>query len=150
MEVASRFTDAGFGIKDIAVAGNERTSKESALEALGVGKGESIFAVSPKEARARLLALPWVSDAEVKREFPDGVSIRLIEKRPFALWRTNAGVVVVERTGAVITAAKPDAFARLPMLAGAGAPEAAAPFIDALRSLKAVSARVQTMDRRAG
>ena len=145
--VAARFTDAGFGITDITVAGNERTSKEAAIEALGVGQGESIFAVSPSQARERLMRLPWVADAEVKREFPGAISIRLMEKRPFALWRTNTGIAVVERSGAVITAAKPETFARLPMLAGVGAPEAAAPFIDALRSLKAVSARVQTIDR---
>ncbi len=142
-----KFVGIGFAIDGIALAGNQRTTRDAAFAALGVGKGESIFALSPGEARAKLLRLPWVADAEVRRQFPDGVSIRLIEKRPFALWRSANSVVVVERSGAVITAAKADSFPRLPMLAGAGAPQAAAPFIDALGPLKAVSARIQSVER---
>lgn len=145
--VEEKFAGAGFAIDGIALAGNQRTTPEAAIAALGVAQGESIFALSPGEARAQLLRLPWVADAEVRRQFPDGVSIRLIEKRPFALWRNANTVVVVERSGAVITAAKADGFPRLPVLAGAGAPRAAAPFIDALAPLKAVSARIQTIER---
>jgi len=145
--IDSKFADAGFAIRAIAITGNQRTSEQAVIEALGVNRGDSIFTVSPKEARARLMRLPWVADAEVYRRLPASISIRLMEKRPFALWRTEKGIVVVERSGAVITPAKAENFARLPMLIGAGAPEAAAPFIDALLATKAVLPRTQSIER---
>ena len=145
--VEDRFAGAGFAVKGITIAGNEHTTKDEAIAALGVKEGGSIFAASPSQTRKRLMRLPWVSDAEVRRQLPDTVFIRLIEKRPFALWRNGAEIAVIERSGGVITAAQPESFAKLPMLAGAGAPKAAAAVIDALRTHKAISARIQSAER---
>ena len=141
------FTDAGFAVRDITLTGEERTAADAAYAALALGKGGSIFSVRPEEARARLLMLPWVADAEVRRHFPDTVSVRLVEKRPFALWRNGKEVSVVERSGAVITTADTDRFAHLPVVIGPGAPETAAPIIDALAGQKAIEARLQAVQR---
>lgn len=145
--ITAPFTEAGFAVRDITLAGQERTTPEAAYAVLGIAKGGSIFAVRPDEARARLLMLPWVAEAEVRRRFPDTISVRLIEKRAFALWRNGTELSVVERSGAVITRAGANRFGRLPLIAGAGAPEAAAPIIDALAGEKAVSARLQAIAR---
>lgn len=141
------FTDAGFAVRDITLTGEERTAADAAYAALAIGKGGSIFSVRPEEARARLLMLPWVADAEVRRHFPDLVSVRLVEKRPFALWRNGKEVSVVQRSGAVITKAGTESFAHLPLLIGPGAPETAAPIIDALAGQKAIAARLQAVER---
>ena len=141
------FTDAGFALRDITLTGEERTAADAAYAALALGKGGSIFSVRPEEARARLLMLPWVADAEVRRHFPDTVSVRLIEKRPFALWRNGKEVSIVERSGAVITTAGTEGFAHLPLVIGPGAPETAAPIIDALAGQKAIAARLQAVER---
>jgi len=94
-----------------------------------------------------LLDLPWVGDAEVRRNLPNTISIRLIEKRPFALWRNGKSMVVIERSGAVITDVDTGGFETLSLFAGAGAPEAAASFLDAVRPYRAVTARLQTIQR---
>jgi len=83
----------------------------------------------------------------VRRRFPDTVSVRLFEKRPFALWRMGADIAVVERSGAVIAGAEAGAFARLPILIGDGAPEAAAPVVDALAAQRALGSRVRGLER---
>lgn len=140
------FASAGFAVKGISLSGNERTTTAAAYTALGVQRGRSIFAFDPAGARDRLLKLPWVADAEVRRQFPDTVVVRLIEKRPFALWRSGAEFVVVERSGAVIAKVAAESF-RLPLLTGVGAPEAAAPFIDALGAYKTLSSRVRMIER---
>jgi cell division protein FtsQ len=126
------FTDAGFAVRDITLVGEERTAADAAYAALAIGKGGSIFSVRP---------------AEVRRHFPDSVSVRIVEKRPFALWRNGKEVSIVERSGAVITKAGTDRFAHLPLIAGPGAPEAAAPIIDALAGQKAIQARLQAIER---
>ncbi len=141
------FTDAGFAVRNVTLAGEERTAADAAYAALAIGKGGSIFSVRPDEARARLLMLPWVADAEVRRHFPDSVSVRLVEKRPFALWRNGKELSIVERSGAVITKAGTESFAHLPLISGLGAPETAAPIIDALAGQKAIQARLQAIER---
>jgi len=137
---------AGFAVRQIHLSGNERTAEEAAFEALDAVQGASIFALDPAAARKRLLALPWVAGAEVSRQLPDTVSVRLIEKRPFALWRNGADLAIVERSGAVITREGTEAF-RLPVISGEGAPEAAAQFLDALGAFKATGARVRMIER---
>jgi cell division protein FtsQ len=141
------FNDAGFALSNVTITGGERTTPESASAALALVKGGSIFGVRPDAARARLLMLPWVADAEVRRQFPDKVTVRLIEKRPFAIWKAGNELSVVERSGAVIIKVQDDTFGRLPVIAGAGAPEAAAPMIDALAKEKAIQARLVVIDR---
>jgi cell division protein FtsQ len=138
---------AGFAVGDVDIAGAERTSAADAYAALSIERGQSIFTVNAAEARARLLGLPWVRDAEVRRMLPGALSVRLIEKRPFALWRNGKSTVVIERSGDVITEADTGEFAHLPLFAGSGAPEAAAVFLDAVRPYRAVFARLQTIQR---
>jgi cell division protein FtsQ len=145
--IAAPFMDAGFALREVTITGEERTTPEAASAALALTKGDSIFGVRPDAARARLLMLPWVADAEVRRHFPDKVTVRLIEKRPFALWKNGNELSVVERSGAVITKVQESPAGHLPNIAGAGAPEAAAPMIDALASQKAIQARLVAIER---
>lgn len=137
---------AGFAIRQVHLSGNERTTEDAAFTAVDVAQGRSIFAVDPAAARKRLLQLPWVSDAEVSRQFPDTVSIRLIEKRPFALWRNGTALSVIERNGSIITKDGAASF-HLPVISGTGAPNSAAPFLDALGAFKAVNGRVRMIQR---
>jgi cell division protein FtsQ len=107
--------DAGFGISSVRMVGNRRTQPDDILKALGVQSGESIFAADVRDARKRLMALPWVFDAEVRRQFPDSISVSLVERVPFALWQQDNGLLyVVERSGRTITVAQRSQFPHLP------------------------------------
>jgi len=141
------FTSAGFIVRDITLEGNERTSAQDVYDALGIEAGISIFDADPAEIRDRLIGLPWVSDVAVSRHFPDLVAIRLIEKRPFAFWQVGSSLVVVERSGAVIEGAEPEPSMHLPLLIGPGAPDVAAPLLDALGNQRALGARLQGVER---
>jgi cell division protein FtsQ len=141
------FAAVGFTVQDIALEGNERTPAESVHASLGIKAGDSIFLANPAAIRSNLLELPWVADAVVSRRFPDFVSIRLIEKRPFALWQVGSSTVMVERSGAVIEGVQPSFTERLPLIVGPGAPEIAAPILDLLDRQRAVRARLQRVER---
>lgn len=145
--IETSLADAGFAVRKITLTGQERTSADAVYTALAIAPGDPIFAVHPDSARARLLMLPWVADAEVRRQFPDSISVRLIEKRPFALWQSGGTLWVIERSGAAITEADRSAFPHLPLLLGEGAPDAAAAIIDAVAKQTAVSARLQAIER---
>jgi cell division protein FtsQ len=139
--------DAGFGITSVRLGGNHRTQPGDILTALGFQQEESIFAADVQAARTRLLALPWVFDAEVRRQYPDSISVNIVERLPFALWQTGNGLYVVERSGRTITIAQGSQFPHLPLLIGDGAPEAAADLVDAIALHRAVNARLKAMQR---
>ncbi|MDE1987043.1 MAG: FtsQ-type POTRA domain-containing protein [Alphaproteobacteria bacterium] len=134
--------DAGFGITQVHLSGNVRTPQVTIMAALGFTQGQSIFSVNLPSARARLMQLPWVADAVVKRRYPDDINVRIVEKQPFARWQTPKDSYVVERSGAVITDKGLDQFPRLPLLLGDGAPQKAAPIVAAVAGYRAIAARV--------
>ena len=144
---AALFDDAGFGISQVHLAGNSRTPPESILAALGFEPGQSIFGADIQLARARLMKLDWVADADVRRRYPDDISVHIVEKLPFALWQSPDGKVwVVERDGGLITRDGVAEFRRLPLLVGAGG-ASAADIVDAVAQHRAVSARVKAYER---
>ncbi len=136
--------DAGFTIRNIHIAGGQRTPAETIAAALDLKKEQSIFAADLTAARARLLALDWVASAEVVRRYPDTIHVSIVEKRPFALWQppANAAIAVVERNGRPITTQGIEQFVRLPKLVGAGAPQASAELVDIVAAHRAVNARI--------
>jgi cell division protein FtsQ len=145
--------DAGFGISEIHITGNRRTPYNQVLEVLGMKPGQSIFSADLWSARERLARLEWIASAEIHRRYPDAIFVTLVEKRPFALWqapadaRGEASIWVVERNGLPITSRDLEKFRRLPKLAGAGAPQAAADLVDAVAAHRAIAARIAVYAR---
>jgi cell division protein FtsQ len=146
-DVSAVVADAGFGISSVHLAGNRRTRPDDILAALGFQPGESIFTADVQAARKRLIALPWVSDAEVHRQYPDSISVSIVERLPFALWQMPNATYVVERSGRTITIAREQDFPHLPTVIGEGAPEAAADLVEAVAPHRAISARLKAMER---
>ena len=140
--INAAMTDAGFGIGSINLAGAKHTDPQDILVALGFQPGQSIFAADIQAARHRLLALEWVADAEVRRQYPNTITISIVEKVPFALWETPNGTYLVERSGRTIGLFDPSSFPHLPVLAGDGAPQTAAALVDAVQAHRATAARV--------
>ncbi len=140
-------TEAGFGISEVHLTGNKRTPPETIAAALGFQPGESIFGADIQGARARLLKLDWVAEADVRRRYPDDISVRIVEKLPFALWQSPDGAVyVVERDGGLITREGLSEFKHLPLLLGAGGANAS-DIVDAVALHRAVFARVRAYQR---
>jgi cell division protein FtsQ len=140
--------NAGFGVYEIHINGNRRVPTGTIFAALGLKPGQSIFFVDLPEARARIMALDWIGSADVMRRYPDSITVTVTEKHPFALWQTPEGeVAVMERSGGLITTHDVEKFSRLPKLIGPGAPQTAAPLVDAVMAHRAVSARVAAYER---
>lgn len=138
---------SGLAVGKVTLEGQSHTEPNDVYAAVGFHEGDSMLSVHPSDVRARLMTLPWVADAAVKRVYPDTVAITVIEKLPFALWQHGHEISVVERSGKPITTADPTEFTRLPMLTGDGAPEAAAPLLDAIGATRAISSRIKRIER---
>ena len=122
-EVLAASARAGLKVEDVLVEGRTRTTRSAILDALTVARDVPILGFDPHLAKARLEALPWVREATVERRLPDTVFIRLVERAPLALWQQGGRLTVIDRGGAVIEGAPPEAFANLPLLVGEDAPD---------------------------
>jgi cell division protein FtsQ len=140
--IGAVLSDAGFGISSIRIDGNRRSDPKDILAALGFAPGQSIFGADVQAARKHLLALEWVADARVRRQYPDLVTVSIVEKQPFALWEKPDGTYVVERSGRTIGLFDPRSFPHLPVLLGQNAPQTAAALVDAVSAHRATAARV--------
>ena len=115
--------EVGLELGDVLVEGRERTERRVVLETLGVVRGQPILAFDPHAAQARLERLPWVRSATVARRLPAAIHVRLIERRPLALWQFQGRISVIDRGGEVIPGVEPKAFTRLLLVVGEDAPD---------------------------
>lgn len=142
----------GLVVADIKVEGRETTDRDTILAALGAAPGTPILAMSPSRAREQLESLPWVRSAVVERRLPDTLYVRLVERKPLALWQHGGKLELIDRAGAVIPVTRLDRFAKLPMVVGESAARHAAELLDMLATepdlASRVSAAIRVGDRR--
>ena len=139
--------DAGLELGDVLVEGRERTERSVVLETLGVVRGQPILAFDPHAAKARLERLPWVRGATVERRLPESIHVRLIERRPLALWQYRGRITVIDRRGEVIPGAEPKAFTRLLLVVGEDAPDHTPDLLAMLHGEPELQARVSAAVR---
>jgi len=74
-----------FKAKGLVVTGTHRLTENEVLTAAQIHTGVNIFSVNLSKARKRLIANSWIQDAEVSRELPSGINIRIKEQEPLAI-----------------------------------------------------------------
>ncbi|MFA6009132.1 MAG: FtsQ-type POTRA domain-containing protein [Desulfobacteraceae bacterium] len=79
----------GFTAKRVVVFGANRLSDSDVLRQADVKVGENIFHVNLSVVRQRLLAHSWIGSAEVTREIPDAILIKIKEHEPQAIVEMN-------------------------------------------------------------
>ncbi|HUN39102.1 MAG TPA: cell division protein FtsQ/DivIB [Acetobacteraceae bacterium] len=144
---------AGLRIEHIEFEGRQNTPEPLLNAALGVTKGEPILGFSLDAARKRIETLSWVKQATVERRLPSTIVVNIKERRPFAIWQNDNKFMLIDRDGNVVASHQDLAhFRNLPLVVGPGAPQAAAPLIDALMARPAlqkyVVAAVRVGERR--
>jgi cell division protein FtsQ len=140
----------GLTVADIRVEGRETTDRQTIIDALGAGPGTAILAVSPRRAKERLESLPWVRSAVIERHLPDTIYVRLVERKPLALWQHNGKIELIDREGGVIPVPRLDRFAKLPMVVGPDAATHAAELLAMLGSEPDLATRVTAAVRVGG
>lgn len=124
---------AGFVVKKIPVEGREYTDADVLFALINVNEGDPILSFKPKEAKTQIEKIGWVNSAHVERRLPDTIYIRLIERKPIALWHNKGELFLVDEGGALITQGQLDRFKNLIMVRGKGAPKRTAELISMLK-----------------
>lgn len=128
----SLMADAGLTVQSVTLEGRAETARTDIIRMLGIKRGTLMIDVDVDEARARLEALPWVESAEVRRVWPDRIYVRVVERKPVAIWQNDGELAVIDRAGHAIAGEDVTRFTNLPLVVGKGADSAAAGLLDLL------------------
>jgi len=74
-----------FNADILTIQGTRRLSETQVVKQSQIHKGINILSVHLETVRKRLIANPWIADAEVSRELPNGIHIRITEHQPLAM-----------------------------------------------------------------
>lgn len=141
---------AGLSVQEIFVEGRDETSSAEILAALGLERGTPILDFDPAEAKRELERLPWIREAAVERRLPDTVHVRIVERKPLALWQRHGQLAVIDRDGVEIRTADPARFNHLPVVVGDDAPKHAAQLLALLATEPDLERRVTAAIRVGG
>jgi cell division protein FtsQ len=115
---------AGFGISEVALAGEHEVSRDDILKTAGITEHTSLLFLDAAQTRARLLTNPWIAEATVLKLYPGRLRIEIKERNAFALWQREARTSLIAHDGTVLAQSVADRFAALPLVVGAGAERA--------------------------
>jgi cell division protein FtsQ len=134
-------TSPAFAAREIQVEGTHRLSEGEVAQIAGLAIGQNVFEVAPEEARRRLLASPWIAEAEVRRRLPGRWTLTIREREPVALLALSGtgsgaleratassfeGLFLVSDEGTVFKQLEPGDPADLPVITGIDADRFAA------------------------
>jgi cell division protein FtsQ len=135
--------DSGLRVRNVLVEGRAQTKAAEILDALRAERGAPLLAIDVASAKERLERLPWVKTAVVERRLPDTLSVRVEERKAFALWQRGKRLAVIDRDGTVIVSDKLGRFADRPLVVGEGAEARAAEIVDLLAADPQLRRRVE-------
>ncbi len=134
---------SGYRIANIYVEGRHYTDAQSLKAIINVQKGDPLFAFDVAQAQELMQRLSWVKSAEVKRQLPDTIYVKITERQPFALWQRSGRLSVIDEEGAVLTDQRAPEFSKLIILVGEEVPAQAKQFIAMLQAEPDLMARTE-------
>lgn len=106
-----------FEARQIRISGNDRLTSGEILTRARLSPGVNILSLNLFVVRKRLLADPWIAEAEVSRELPDSVQIRVKEHQPLAILDLGRKFLLDE-TGEIFKELEGEPLTALPLVAG--------------------------------
>ena len=109
---------AGFGVERVTISGISRMYEREVLAAAGIDWRSSVLFLDVNEVRERLIRVPLIASASVRKLYPNEIVINQVEREPAALWQKNGEISVIAADGTVIDTMRDDRYATLPLVVG--------------------------------
>ncbi len=106
-----------FAARQMSIEGTQRLTPETVARQAGIRMGDNILAINLSLVRKRLLAHPWIAEAEVRREIPSRLIIRIKEQDALAMVDFGQKFLI-NRQGQIFKAWDPSDPADLPVVSG--------------------------------
>jgi len=95
-------TSPRFAVTDIQATGGKRRSTEEVAATAGIAKGQNVFSIDLDKSRKQLESDPWIESAEITRQLPGTLVIRVTEREAAGIVAMAEGTYLVTRDGALI------------------------------------------------
>jgi len=116
LDIAARLS--GFGVERVTISGISRMYEREVLAAAGIDWRSSVPFLDVGAVREKLLRVPLIAQASVRKIYPNEIAITQVEREPAALWQKNGEISVIAADGTVIDAMRDDRYASLPLVVG--------------------------------
>jgi cell division septal protein FtsQ len=88
-----------FTLRRFHISGNERARTEEILTALAPWKAGNLVTLDLPPLATQLQRLPWIERVTLAKKFPDGLSVRVAERKPVALLREGGQLFFLDARG---------------------------------------------------
>jgi cell division septal protein FtsQ len=88
-----------FTLRRFHISGNNRARTEEILTALAPWKAGNLVMLDLAPLASQLQRLPWVERVTLAKKFPDGLSVRVAERKPVALLREGGRLFFLDARG---------------------------------------------------
>lgn len=113
------FKGGYFTIHGVAVNGVVTLKREDVLSLSGIQEGGNTFRLDLEEIAKRISSNPWVEEASVRRELPEGIVVDIKEREPFAKAVVGDKLYLIDPKGYVMARVESHEYKHLPVIGGA-------------------------------
>jgi cell division protein FtsQ len=142
----------GFDISKVSVLGVQELIEQEVIDFSGITSVQSLAFLDTEKVQNQLLQNPLIAQAEVRKLFPNRLTIRIKERSPYAIWQKEGEIHLIAEDGESIDTMRDDRFKRLPHVVGEGANKRVAEYarlLEAAGDLKSkIRAGVLVSERR--
>lgn len=121
----------GFVLENVIIEGEQNLEEDAVLKLLNAAKDTPIFSINLSDVRNKLMKNRWIKEVSVARRLPNTIHIKLLERKPIAIWQINNRLFLIDNEGFEITR-DIGAFTHLLHVVGVGANIYASKFIEVL------------------
>jgi cell division protein FtsQ len=114
----------GLTIEKIIVAGNNLTTDDSIIAALGLARNAPMLSLDLDGATSRLEVLPLIETATLARKWPRQLHVTITERKAVAVWYDGERYHLMDKAGRGLGVVQPATRLDLPRFAGVDAPNA--------------------------
>jgi hypothetical protein len=98
------FTSNAFRIEQVNVVGTHNSTLIADIQSMGM-QGQNIFLINVARMTDRIQASPLVASASLDKQWPNQLTVSVVERVPALLWQIGQGIYGVDRQGVVIAPA---------------------------------------------
>jgi cell division protein FtsQ len=107
-----------FALEEVEIQGARHKTAEQIENEAGLTRGTNVFTIDLDEARAKLLADPWIGDASLSRRLPGTIAIQLAEREAGAVVALGGEAYLSTRDGETFKRFDPGDPSDLPVVTG--------------------------------
>jgi len=107
-------------ITDVNIVGAERVAQKEIMELCAIGLQDNLLTLSPERIRSQVESHPWIERADITRQWPNRLLVRIRERQPVAIANVEGKLYYVDAAGVIFAEIDKKAALDYPVISGSG------------------------------